>query len=58
MSESESDEAPTSCINHAAAKSWAETTVPNNTLAIHKWRKTGFRNANRVELDFILMRTA
>ena len=55
MRESESDEAPRSCINHVAAMSWAETTVPDNRLASHKWQKTGFRSANQVEVDFIFI---
>jgi hypothetical protein len=37
MRESKSDEAPRSCINHVEARSWAEMTVPDNTLASHKW---------------------
>ena len=55
MRESESDEAPRSFINHAAAKSWADTTVPDNTLASHKRQNTGFRSANQVEVDFIVL---
>ena len=55
MRESESDEAPRLCINHVAAMSWAETTVPDNRLASHKWQRTGFRNANQVEVDFIFI---
>src|SRR4029077_9072228 len=51
MRESESDEAPRSCINHVAAMSGAETPVPDNRLASHKWQKTGFRSTNQVEVD-------
>ncbi len=56
--ESESDEAPRSCINHVAATSWTETTVPDNTLASHRRQNTGFRSANQVEVDFISLRAA
>jgi hypothetical protein len=53
--ESESAEAPRSFISHVAARSWAETTVPDNTLASHKRQNSGFRSANQVEVDFILI---
>ena len=49
--ESENDEAPRSCINQVAVTSWAETNVPDNTLASHKRQNTGFRSANQVEVD-------
>jgi hypothetical protein len=58
MRERESDEAPKSFINHVAARSWAETTVPNNTLANHKRQNSGFRSANQVEVDFIFIASA
>ena len=49
--ESASDEAPRSCINQVAATSWAETNVPDNTLASQRRQNTGFRSAYQVELD-------
>ena len=52
MRESENDEAPRSCINHVAVTSWAETNVPDKTLASHKRQNAGFRSANQVEVDF------
>jgi len=55
LRESESEEAPRSCINRVAARSWAETTVPDNTLASHKRQNSGFPSANQVEVDFILI---
>ena len=58
MRESESEEAPISCINHVAARSWPETTVPDNRLASHKRQNTGFRSANQVEVDLISSRAA
>jgi acyl-CoA thioesterase len=58
MRESENDEAPRSCINHVAAMSWAETTVPDNTLASHKRQNIWFRSANQVEADFISSQAA
>ena len=53
MSDSASDEAPRSCINQVAAMSWAETNVPDNTLASQRRENTGFRSANQVEVDFV-----
>jgi hypothetical protein len=58
MRESESEEAPISCINHVAARSWFETTVPDNRLASHKRQNAGFRSANQVEVDLISTRAA
>ena len=55
MRESENDEAPRSCINHVA---WAETTVPDNTLASHKRQNIWFQSANQVEADFISSQAA
>jgi hypothetical protein len=53
MSESKNDEAPRSFINHVTVTSWAETNVPDKTLASHKRRNTGFRSANHVDIDFL-----
>ena len=58
MRESESEEAPRSCINHVAVTSWADTTVPDNTLASQRRQYTGFRSANQVEVDLILTASA
>jgi hypothetical protein len=33
--------------------SWAETNVPDNTLASQRRKNTGFRSANQVEVDFV-----
>jgi hypothetical protein len=49
------DEAPRSCINQVAAMSWAETNVPDNTLASQRRQNTEFRSANHVEVDFVFM---
>jgi hypothetical protein len=54
MRESASEEAPRSCINHVAVTSWADKTVPDNTLASQRRQYTGFRSANQVEVDLIL----
>ena len=51
MRERKNDEAPRLLINHVAVTSWAETNVPDNTLANHKRQNTGFRRANQVEVD-------
>ena len=53
MRESENDEAPRSFINHVAVTSWAETNVPDITLASHKRQNAGFRSANQVAVDFL-----
>jgi hypothetical protein len=55
ISESKSDEAPRLCINHVAAMSCAETNVPDNTLASHRLRNTGFPRANQVDVDAFSM---
>jgi hypothetical protein len=35
--------------------SWAETNVPDNTLASQRRQNTEFRSANHVEVDFVFM---
>jgi hypothetical protein len=45
-------EAPRSCINHVAASSWAETNVPDRTLAHQRRQNVGFRSANQVDAAF------
>jgi hypothetical protein len=52
--ESASDEAPRLCINHVAARSWAETNVPETTVASQRRQNIGFRSANQVDVDFVL----
>jgi hypothetical protein len=55
MRESASDEPPRSCINHVAVRSWAETNVPDTTLASQRRKNTGLRSANQVEVDFVFI---
>ena len=45
----------TATINHVAVTSWAETKMPDNTLANHSRRNTGFRSENQVEVDFVFI---
>ena len=53
--ESANEEAPRSCINHVAARSWADTNVPETTLASQRRQNIGFRSANQVEVDFVFI---
>ena len=42
-------------ITQVAAMSWAETQHPETTLASQSLRKTGFRSANQMEVEFVLI---
>jgi hypothetical protein len=42
-------------ITHVAAMSWAETQHPETRLASQSLQKTGFRRANQMEFEFVLI---
>jgi hypothetical protein len=50
MSERKNGEGASMFIVHVAAVSWADTQVPEMTLATHSLLKAGLRNAIQVEL--------
>jgi hypothetical protein len=50
MSEIKNGEGASMFIVHVAAVSWADTRVPEITLATHSLLKAGLRNAVQVEL--------
>jgi hypothetical protein len=43
-------------ITQVAAMSWAETQHPETTLASQSLLKTGFRRADQMEVEFVLIR--
>src|ERR1700730_11245645 len=42
-------------MTHVAAMSWAETQHPETRLASQSLQKTGFRRANQMEVEFVLI---
>ena len=50
ISERKNGEGASMFIVHIAAVSWADTQVPEMTLAIHRLLKTGLLNADQVEV--------